>query len=108
MKLNSSFDILLRTLRCFAFLSLSSTAVVPGQQPLQTLLVGIDHRTVISLNGAWHYLVDQSPARALYGVNGAINDKTYALNEHPNLTGPHNQEYDFASAPFIHVPGDWN
>lgn len=79
-----------------------------AQQPLQTLLVGVDRRVVTSLNGDWHFLVDQSPARALYGPTGEINDTSYALNEHPNITGKHNQEYDFATAPTIRVPGDWN
>ena len=79
-----------------------------GQQPFQTLLVGLDHRPVTSLNGDWHYLVDQSPARALYLENGAINDKSYAMNEHPNLVGRHNEEYDFSTAPTLKVPGDWN
>ncbi len=79
-----------------------------GQQPLQTLLVGIDHRTVTSLNGDWHYLVEQAPGRALYTGNGGINDTSYALNEHPNIVGNHNEEYDFATAPTIKVPGDWN
>jgi hypothetical protein len=37
-----------------------------GQQPLQTLLVGVDRRTVTSLDGDWHYLVDAPPAGALY------------------------------------------
>jgi beta-glucuronidase len=79
-----------------------------GQQPLKTLLVGIDHRTVTSLNGDWHYLVDQAPGRALYTGKGEINDRSYALNEHPNIVGKHNEEYDFATAPTIKVPGDWN
>ncbi len=79
-----------------------------GQQQLQTLLVGVDHRTVTSLDGDWHYLVDQSPARALYTSSGQINDKSYGLNEHPNIVGKHNQEYDFSTAPTIKVPGDWN
>jgi len=79
-----------------------------GQQPLQTLLVGVDHRSVTSLNGDWHYLVDAPPAGALYTSNGQINDKAYALNTHPTLVGRHNQEYDFATAPTIKVPGDWN
>ncbi|QMV20242.1 beta-glucuronidase [Granulicella sp. 5B5] len=74
----------------------------------QTLLVGIDHRNVVSLDGDWHYLIDQSPARALYSPTGAINDNTYALNTHPTIVGPHNQEYDFATAPTLKVPGDWN
>jgi len=41
---------------------------VAAQQPMKTLLVGVDHRTVTSLNGDWHYLVDQPPARGLYTV----------------------------------------
>ena len=79
-----------------------------GQQPLQTLLVGVDRRAVTSLDGDWHYLVDAPPAGALYSSNGQINDHGYALNTHPNLVGRHNQEYDFATAPTIKVPGDWN
>jgi beta-glucuronidase len=79
-----------------------------GQQPFQTLLVGVDRRPVTSLNGDWHYLVDQAPAHALYTSNGEINDKSYARNEHPNLFGKHNEEYDFSTAPTLKVPGDWN
>jgi beta-glucuronidase len=81
-----------------------------AQQPFQTLLVGVDRRTnVTSLNGDWHYLVDYPPFRALYTANGAVNDRGYALNSHPNITsGPHNEEYDFATAPTLKVPGDWN
>ncbi len=80
-----------------------------AQQPLRTLLVGVDHRTVISLDGDWHYLVDQPPARGLYGNDGKVRDNGYALNTHPNInSGPHNDEYDFATAPTLEVPGDWN
>jgi beta-glucuronidase len=79
-----------------------------GQQSVQTLLVGVDHRAITSLDGDWHYLVDQSPGRALYTSSGQINDKSYALNEHPNIVGRHNQEYDFSTAPTLKVPGDWN
>jgi beta-glucuronidase len=79
-----------------------------GQQPLQTLLVGVDRRTVTSLDGDWHYLVDQSPGRALYTASGEINDKSYAMNTQPNIVGKHNEEYDFSTAPTLKVPGDWN
>lgn len=79
------------------------------QQPLQTLLVGIDHRDAVSLDGDWHYLVDQFPFRALYTDSGAINDRGYGRNTHPNIaSGAHNDEYDFATAPTLKVPGDWN
>jgi beta-glucuronidase len=79
-----------------------------AQQNLQTLIVGIDHRAVTSLNGNWHYLIDQAPARALYTASGDINDQSYALNERPHIVGKHNLEYDFSTAPVIRVPGDWN
>ena len=93
-----------------AFLAGCILAVLPAsaQQPFETLLVGVDHRNVVSLDGDWHYLVDQSPSRALYTSTGEINDKSYAMNEHPNLVGRHNQEYDFSTAPTLKVPGDWN
>lgn len=79
-----------------------------GQQPFQTLLVGVDRRNITSLDGDWHYLVDQSPGRALYTSHGEINDKSYAMNTHPHIVGSHNEEYDFATAPTLKVPGDWN
>jgi beta-glucuronidase len=80
-----------------------------AQQPLNTLLVGVDHRSTTSLNGDWHYLVDQPPARALYGADGKVRDNSYGMNTHPNISsGPHNDEYDFATAPTLKVPGDWN
>jgi beta-glucuronidase len=80
-----------------------------AQQPMRTLLVGVDHRSVTSLNGDWHYLVDQPPARGLYAGDGKVRDNGYALNSHPNISsGPHNEEYDFATAPTMKVPGDWN
>ena len=92
-----------------AFACLGLMLSASGQQPFQTLLVGIDHRTVTNLDGDWHYLVDQSPSRALYTGTGAINDGSYALNTHPNIdSGPHNEEYDFSTAPTLKVPGDWN
>jgi beta-glucuronidase len=91
-----------------AFVCLCVVIHASAEQSFQTLLVGVDHRTVTSLDGNWHYLVDQAPARALYTPSGQINDRSYALNEHPNIVGKHNQEYDFATAPTIKVPGDWN
>lgn len=80
-----------------------------AQAPLQTLLVGVDHRKAVSLNGPWHYLIDQPPGRELYDEKGNIRDNGYALNTHPNISsGPHNAEYDFATAPTLKVPDDWN
>ncbi|MEZ2347745.1 glycoside hydrolase family 2 protein [Terriglobus sp. RCC_193] len=78
-------------------------------QTATTLLVGIDRRQTMSLNGDWHYLVEQPPARELYDNSGKVKDSGYAQNTHPNIsTGKHNSEYDFATAPTLKVPGDWN
>jgi beta-glucuronidase len=102
---------------CTSFCALATVATLAlvlnpagsAQQPLKTLLVGVDHRAVTSLDGDWHYLVEQPPAKALYNSDGSVSDKGYAQNTHPNISsGPHNAEYDFATAPTLHVPGDWN
>ncbi len=111
LKSPSCTDTLGPILRCLAYavVFLGWTLPAFGQQPLQTLLVGVDRRPVVSLDGDWHYLVDQAPARDLYTDAGAINDRGYALNTHPNISsGKHNEEYDFATAPTLKVPGDWN
>jgi len=81
-----------------------------AQQPLKTLLVDVDHRAATSLNGSWHYLVDQTGV-GLYDGEGKVRDNGYAANQHPIIKGERNgftQEYDFANAPTLKVPGDWN
>lgn len=82
-----------------------------AQTPLKTLLVGVDRRQTVSLDGPWHYLVEQPPFGNLYSATGAVRDNGYAQNTHPVIdidAGPHNAEYDFATAPTLKVPGDWN
>lgn len=96
----------LRTLGAMAALC---GAPAVAQSPLRTLLVGVDHRQTTSLNGPWHYLVEQPPFGQLYDAKGAYRDTGYAQNTHPNISsGPHNAEYDFDNAPTLAVPGDWN
>jgi len=92
------------TLAGYAF-----TLTLLAQQSMRTLLVGFCHGTVTSLNGEWHYLVEQPPGGNLYTSDGKVRDNGYALNTHPNIdSGPHNAEYDFATASTLRVPGDWN
>lgn len=81
----------------------------PAQPLLRTVLVGVDHRKAVSLDGDWHFLVEQPPFGNLYTRDGKVRDDGYAQNSHPNISsGPHNAEYDFATAPTLKVPGDWN
>jgi beta-glucuronidase len=90
------------------FLGGLCTISVFAQQPLKTLIVDVDHRPATSLDGNWHYLVDPT-GRSLYTPDGAVRDNGYALNEHPTLVGERKgQEYDFARASTLKVPGDWN
>jgi beta-glucuronidase len=76
-----------------------------AQQPT-TLLVDVDHRQQISLNGSWHYIAD--PYRNGWGDNpDKPNLNGYAKNSH-FIPGGALQEYDFAQSPTLQVPGDWN
>src|ERR1035437_1259054 len=94
---------------CGGIMLIACSSFAVAQPPLKTLLVGVDHRTVTSLDGDWHYLVDQPPFGSLYSGDGRVRDNGYALNTHPNISsGAHNAEYDFGTAPTLKVPGDWN
>lgn len=89
-------------------LPLLALSAATAQQPLNTLLVDVDHRPSVSLDGRWHYLVDMTGAN-LYTAKGEIRDTTYALNQRLDVSGPTKPaEYNFATAPTLNVPGDWN
>ena len=94
-----------RSARSLFFLAISLSTVAIAQQP--TLLVDIDHRSQISLDGPWHYIPDP------YREGWASNDPTrpgpdgYAANAHYVPGGPLVQ-YDFSRSPTLSVPGDWN
>ncbi len=64
--------------------------------PATTLLVAVDRRPALSLDGEWHVILDPY----LNGVNNFPKDETSSTN--PRL------EYDFAKSPTLKVPGDWN
>ena len=87
-----------------------ATFVLPSGQaqsqvPPTTLLVDIDHRPSVSLDGAWHYIVD--PYRNGWGNDpDKPNLNGFAKNAHFN--GTDLLEYDFATSPVLQVPGDWN
>jgi len=62
------------------------------------LIQNVAGRKAISLNGEWHYLVDQDDdgiSRRYY-----LNGKPYGNRDFV--------EYGFNAAPTLHVPGDWN
>jgi len=98
-------------MRCAAILLalvlFAPTAAIAQQPPL--LLVDVDHRPSMSLDGEWHYIVD--PYHAGWGSNTSNSDvpstRGYARDLHYAPGGPF-AEYDFAKSPTLRVPGDWN
>lgn len=94
--------------RTLVLLALISCAVFSFAQ-LNTLLVDVDHRPSVSLDGPWHFIVD--PYHAGWGSMVSNSDapsaRGYARNQH-YTPGASLQEYDFAKSPTIEVPGDWN
>ncbi len=86
---------------------LATVAQTQAQTAVQppTLLADIDHRPSVSLDGAWHYIVD--PYRNGWGTDPEKpNLNGFAKNAHFN--GADLLEYDFATSPVLEVPGDWN
>ncbi|HEY6447537.1 MAG TPA: glycoside hydrolase family 2 TIM barrel-domain containing protein [Acidobacteriaceae bacterium] len=83
---------------------LSAALAASAQQT--TLLVDVDHRPQISLDGPWHYMPD--PYHDGWGSNpDHPTPGGYAKNLHYVPGGPLVQ-YDFSRSPTLHVPGDWN
>jgi beta-glucuronidase len=71
-----------------------------------TVLAAVDHRHAVSLDGAWHVIVDPY-GNGLYDSNGKAQSAGFARNlAQADSTGP--IEYNFAKSPTLQVPGDWN
>ena len=100
------------SIRMFTAILFVSAAAVSLQaqtnttQTNTTLLVDIDHRPATSLNGDWHVIVDQY-ATGLYDFHQNLRKDGFFLNVPFDPTG-HPQDYNFANAPTLKVPGDWN
>jgi beta-glucuronidase len=76
-----------------------------GQSP--TVLSSTDRRSPISLNGDWHYIVDPY-FTGMFNFHHEIKKNGWFLNEHGKVGDTQVIEYDFAKAPTLKVPGDWN
>ena len=82
----------------------SQTAVSKVNAP--TLLVDIDHRVTISLDGDWHTIVDPY-GTGLYDFHQNLRKNGYFINQkQKHGDGP--LEYSFEKSPTLRVPGDWN
>jgi beta-glucuronidase len=72
-----------------------------------TVIQNADHRSPITLNGDWHYIVDPY-FRGFYSFHHEEMKNGYFLNQHGKVGDTDIVEYDFAKAPTLKVPGDWN
>jgi len=90
------------TIVCWA--ALVSHGVCQSIEP--TLLVDVDHRKSISLNGDWHTIVDPY-GTGLYSFHGEKRSDGFFMDRHFVPGGPL-LEYDFGKSPVLRVPGDWN
>ena len=94
-------------------LALAALLVAPAfAQSAPTVLVDVDHRASLSLNGDWHYILDPYSA-GLSDFQGGINKHGFFEVREPepggNTTANNGLvEYSFARSPTVKVPGDWN
>ena len=71
-----------------------------------TLLVAVDHRPTISLNGDWHTIVDPY-GTGLFKIHGELRTDGYFMNGY-QVPGGEPVEHDFQKSPLLQVPRDWN
>jgi beta-glucuronidase len=71
-----------------------------------SLLVAVDHRPTVSLNGEWHVIVDPYGS-GLYTFHGELRTDGYFMNG-KQAPGGEPVEYDFRKSSVLQVPGDWN
>ena len=81
-------------------------ASLPAADQRPTLLVDVDHRTSISLDGDWHVIVDPYD-NGYYDFRMQPRADGYLRNEKPDGSG-RLIEYDFSKSATLKVPGDWN
>ncbi len=85
--------------------ALNLAYAAPLSQP--TILVDVDHRQAVSLNGDWHFIVDPYSS-GLSNFQGDILDKGFFENREVPPGSNDLVEYSFAKSPTLKVPGDWN
>ena len=84
---------------------LSASAQGAMQEPSvapPTLLVAVDRRPTISLNGDWHTIVDPY-GTGLYTFHGKLRMDGYFVNGY-QAPGGEPLDYDFQKSPVLHVP----
>ena len=80
---------------------------LPERAQNTTVLVDVDHRKAMSLNGDWHYIVDPYDG-GLYDFHREPRKDGFFLDGAPETGSDGLIEYDFSQSPTLKVPGDWN
>src|SRR5580704_9155669 len=75
--------------------------------PAPIVLTGADRRPATSLNGEWASIVDPYFA-GLFSFHHEEKKNGWFLNYKAKPGDPFPTEYDYAKAPKLKVPGDWN
>ncbi len=88
---------------------LAVSALQLGAQATQgtVVLTGADRRPATSLNGEWASIVDPYFA-GLFSFHHEEKKDGWFLNYKAKPGDPFPTEYDYAKAPKLKVPGDWN
>lgn len=92
------------------FISLFISSIPVQAQNADTtvapLITDIPHRSTISLDGKWHYVID--PFETGY-VNYRYQPTARGFFQNKQASNPSELvEYDFETSPTLQVPGDWN
>jgi beta-glucuronidase len=99
------FRIWIRAICATTLLAVGLQAQVAKPQQ-SIVLAAADHRPSMSLDGAWHVIVDPY-GNGLYDGDGKIRNNGFAKNVIQTSPGQL-VEYSFAKSPTLEVPGDWN
>lgn len=84
----------------------SATAADDEQWQSSTVLAAVDRRPAVSLDGAWHVIVDPY-GNGLYDASGKVRIRGFGQNAQ-QTDSTKLIEYNFAKSPTLQVPGDWN
>jgi len=96
-----------RMLALFAALIGMLTSSIAWAAPASEVLTGVDRRATISLDGEWASIVDPYFS-GLMSFHHEEKKNGWFLNRKAQPGDPYPTEYDFAKAPRLKVPGDWN
>src|SRR6185369_11002597 len=81
----------------------SAQSLAPKPAPL---IANVNGRKTMSLNGTWHFVVDQYDVGSVT-YDGKLNERSFFRNDKPK-TKSDLVEYDFDRSELLKVPGDWN